>query len=122
MANRVNRAAGASRNRVPARSQPRNRKTVQAQKRQRQARPRVSLKLRLKTLFARSVLLVETVVAIGLVVAVVVFWQFSRDLSKLEMVVDDIKPPVATTIWSDGGVLLATPRVENRQPIALKDI
>ena len=93
------------------------------------ARPRIravdrrsTLRRRVKTFFALLLLLIETVVAIALVSALTIFWKFSSELPNVEGIVTDIRPPVATTVVSQDGVVLARLEVENRQPVTLDDI
>ena len=90
--------------------------------RSRSAARRSSLKKRIKTAFALLALLVEAAVALSLVVAVVYFWKFSNNLPTIEDLRQDVRPPVATTIWSQDGVLLGTLQVENRVPITLAEM
>ena len=90
--------------------------------RSRSATRRSSLKKRIKTAFALLALLVEAAVALSLVVAVVYFWKFSNNLPTIEDLRQDVRPPVATTIWSQDGVLLGTLQVENRKPITLAEM
>ena len=68
-------------------------------------------------------LVVLTAVAMGLVGFLVIFYQFSKqELPNLEVVVADIKPPVATEILSEDGVVLGKLAVENRIPVTLKEL
>ena len=67
-------------------------------------------------------LLVLSGTALGLVVAVVVFWKFSSSLPTVEDMRLDARAPVATTIWSQDGVLLGKLQVVNRQPITLNEV
>ncbi len=90
--------------------------------RSRSAARRSSLKKRIKTAFALLTLLIEAAVALSLVVAVVYFWKFSNNLPTIEDLRQDVRPPVATTIWSQDGVLLGTLQVENRKPITLAEM
>ncbi|MCS6776267.1 MAG: PBP1A family penicillin-binding protein [Chloroherpetonaceae bacterium] len=86
-----------------------------------QARRR-SWRVRLKTLAALVFLLLETLVAIVLVTILIVFWKFSREqLPHMDLVINDTRAPVATTVLSEDGVVLARLAVENRQPISLKE-
>ncbi len=78
---------------------------------------------RWKTIVAAVLLSVLSLIAILLVAFVAIFWRFTRDLPNLEVVVNDIKPPNATEIYSQDGELLGRLRVENRQPVkSLKEI
>ena len=90
--------------------------------RSRAAAQRSSLKKRIKTAMALLLLLIEASVALSLVVAVVYFWKFSNNLPTIEDLRQDVRPPVATTIWSQDGVLLGTLQVENRKPIKLEEM
>ena len=90
--------------------------------RSRYARNRSSRKKRIKTALALILLLAESAIAVLLVSAVVVFWKFSNDLPTIEDLRQDVRPPVATTIWSEDGVLLGKLQVVNRQPVSLKEI
>ena len=67
-------------------------------------------------------LAVEAVVAVVLVAAVVYFWKFSSSLPSVDDMRMDARPPVATTIWSQDGVLLGKLMVINRQPVTLSEI
>ncbi len=69
-----------------------------------------------------TVLLVETVVAAVLACSLFLFIRFSRTLPRAEELAMDVRPPVATTIWSQDGVLLGKLDVENRQPVTLDDM
>ncbi len=104
----------AARAAVPTRSDTRSRS-------RRAARP-ASWKKRIKTAFAMALLVVETAIALGLVCALAIFWNFSRELPTFESIITDNQEPVSTKIWSDDGVLLGKLDVENRQPILLKDL
>src|SRR5258708_3298212 len=91
------------------------------------ARPRraaqpVSWKKRIKTAFALLLLTVETAVALVLVCALAIFWNFSTELANFESVISDSREPVSTKIWSEDGVLLGKLEAENRQPIILRDL
>ncbi len=102
-------------------------RTIPAQKTKGRAQTRrasgpVSAKKRLKTLFVLTVLALLAPAAIGLIWGVLVFWKFTRELPTLENAVVEMRPPVPTRIFSYDGVLLGTLRVENRQPISLKEI
>ncbi len=78
---------------------------------------------RWKTIVAACLLTFLSIVAILLVAFAAIFWRFTRDLPNLEVVVNDIKPPNATEIYSQDGELLGRLRVENRQPIqSLKEL
>ena len=89
----------------------------------RRARSRTSVKKRIKTTLALALLLAESAFAIALVCVTVLFWRFTNDdLSSLEGIADEIKTPVATTLWSEDGVLLGTLDTQNRQPIELAKI
>ena len=94
-----------------------------ANSRSRTARRPATLKKRLKTVFSLAILLVLTAIAMGLVGFLVIFYQFSKsELPSLEVVVNDVKPPVATQILSEDGVVLGTLDVENRVPVNLKQL
>ena len=89
----------------------------------RRSRPRVSAKKRIKTIFALALLALASALAIILVCVTVLFWRFTNeDLPGLEGIADEIKTPVATTIWSEDGVLLGTLDAQNRQPIGLDKV
>jgi penicillin-binding protein 1A len=90
--------------------------------RSRYARNRSSRKKRIKTACALILLFAESAIAVFLVSAVVVFWKFSNDLPTIEDLRQDVRPPVATTIWSEDGVQLGKLQVINRQPVSLKEI
>lgn len=78
---------------------------------------------RWKTIAAAVLLAFLSVMAILLVAFGAIFWRFTKDLPNLEVVVNDIKPPNATEIYSQDGELLGKLRVENRQPIqSLKEL
>jgi penicillin-binding protein 1A len=83
---------------------------------------RSSLKKRIKTFFALTFLLAESVVAIVLACLLSIFYNYSTKLPKVEDLAVDIRTPVATTIWSQDGVLLGKLDVENRQPITLAEM
>jgi penicillin-binding protein 1A len=76
----------------------------------------------MKTFFALIFLLAETVAAVALVCLLIVFLKFSSELQNLEIVATDIRPPVATTIVSQDGVVLGKLDVENRQPVPLNQV
>lgn len=75
-----------------------------------------------KTLLALLFLILETFVALGLVAVTVVVWKFSQELPGVDSATFDVKAPVATTIWSQDGVLLGRLDVENRQPVTLSEV
>src|ERR1041385_1574529 len=85
--------------------------------RPRQITTRSSLKKRFKTAFALVFLLVETGIAILLVAFLAFFQRFSSDLPNLELITADVKPPVATEIYSQDGELLGFIKTENREPV-----
>lgn len=93
-----------------------------ARSRERRVVRRSSVKKRLKTVFALLLLVVETAVAIALVSFLAIFWKFSSELPNVANVVGDIRPPIATTIYSQDGELLGKLDVENRQPITLDEM
>jgi penicillin-binding protein 1A len=94
-----------------------------AQVRGRSTRRRASLKKRIKTVIALLLLTLLTVVAMGLVGFLVIFYQFSKqELPNIEVVVADVKAPTATQILSEDGVVLGKLDVENRAPVNLKDL
>jgi hypothetical protein len=66
------------------------------------ARPHWSWKKRIKTIFALGFLLVETAVAVALVGALVIFWQFSQELPGVEFAGEDIRTAncSASSMWS----------------------
>jgi penicillin-binding protein 1A len=99
---------------VPARSN--------ARARTRRVATPTSLNKRVKTTFAVLLLLVETAVALVLVCALAVFWNFSAELSSFESIISDSHEPVSTKIWSEDGVLLGKLDMENRQPITLEEL
>ena len=103
-------------------SRPKSAARAVSQQRSRSASRRSSLKKRVKTAFAILILLIEASVALTLVVAVVYFWKFSNNLPTIEDLRQDVRPPVATTIWSQDGVLLGKLQVENRQPVTLQEM
>ncbi|MBC7529640.1 MAG: PBP1A family penicillin-binding protein [Chthonomonadaceae bacterium] len=109
MANRVSRAVPASK----AKSRRANARRV--------SQP-VSLKKRIKTFFALATIVALAPIAVALIWGVLVFWKFTRELPSLENAVVETRSPVPTKILSYDGVTLATLRVENRQPIRLKEI
>ena len=81
-----------------------------------------SPKKRIKNLFALATLGLLTLVALGLVAFLVVFWRFSAELPGIEAVTAEIKGPVPTTVYSEDGVLLAKLDVINQQPVTLDQI
>ena len=81
-----------------------------------------SPKKRIKNLFALAVLALLTLVALGLVGFVVIFWRFSAELPGIEAVTAEIKGPVPTKVFSEDGVLLAKLDVVNQQPVALDQV
>ncbi len=81
-----------------------------------------SPKKRIKNLFALAVLGLLTLVAVGLVGFLVIFWRFSAELPGIEAVTAEIKGPVPTTVLSEDGVLLAKLDVVNQQPVTLNQI
>ncbi len=83
---------------------------------------RIRWRRRFKTLFALSFLLLEAAVAIALVFLLMVFWNYSTNLPKVEELAMDVRAPVATTIWSNDGVLLGKLDVVNRQPVTLTEV
>lgn len=89
----------------------------------RRARSGVSAKKRIKTVLSLALLAIASALAITLVCVTVLFWRFTNDdLPGLEGIADEIKTPVATTIWSEDGVLLGTLDVQNRQPVELEKV
>ena len=78
-----------------------------------------SPKKQIKNLFALVVLALLTLIALGLVGFLVVFWRFSAELPGIEAVTAEIKGPVPTTVYSEDGILLAKLDVVNQQPVAL---
>jgi penicillin-binding protein 1A len=90
--------------------------------RQRRITTRSSFKKRFKTAFALLFLLIETAIAIFFVAFLAFFQRFSSDLPNLGTITDEVRPPLATEIFSQDGELLGTIKVENREPIALKDV
>lgn len=82
----------------------------------------VSWKKRIKTAFALLILMTEAVVAVALVAAYMYFQKFSSSLPSVDDMRMDARPPVATTIWSQDGVLLGQLMVVNRQPISLSEM
>lgn len=104
------RAARTSEGRTALRARPRG------------ARRPVSLKKRVKTLAALLFLALEVVVGIVLFGLLGFFWRFSQALPDVENLTNDVRPPVATTLWSQDGVLLGKLDSENRQPVTLDDI
>lgn len=101
MASSVSNASGKSRGRIARRLSPGD------------------LRRRWKTIFAMTLLVVESLLAIFLVSFAVVFWRFTQQLPSIENAVNgiDLNEPMATTVWSQDGVKLATLRVENRKPL-----
>lgn len=93
-----------------------------SKKRPRADARRGRVRRRIKTFLSLVFLTVLTLVALGLTVSLMVFWNYSRRLPSVSDLAVDIRPPVATTIWSEDGVLLGSLEVENRQPVALTDI
>jgi penicillin-binding protein 1A len=93
-----------------------------SRQRSRRAVRRSSFKRRFKTFLAVAFLLVETVVAALLACGYFIFQRLSHTMPKVDQLVVDVRPPVATTIWSQDGVLLGKLDVENRQPITLDDM
>jgi penicillin-binding protein 1A len=93
-----------------------------ARARTRRVPRRPSWKKRIKTAFAVLLLLIETAIALGLVCALAVFWNFSTELSSFETIISDSREPVSTKIWSEDGVLLGKLEMQNREPIILKDL
>ncbi len=77
------------------------------------------IRRRWKTILAIAFLVVEAITAILLVSFAVVFWRFTQQLPSIEAAVNgiDLNEPLATTVWSQDGVKLATLRVENRKPL-----
>ena len=90
--------------------------------RARVASARKNRKKQIKTVLALILLFAESSLAVVLVGAVVVFWKFSNGLPNIEDLRQDVRPPVATTIWSEDGVLLGKLQVVNRQPVTLSEI
>jgi penicillin-binding protein 1A len=81
-----------------------------------------SPKKRIKNLFALAVLALLTLIAMGLVGFIVIFWRFSAELPGIEAVTAEIKGPVPTKVFSEDGVLLAQLDVVNQQPVALDQV
>lgn len=81
-----------------------------------------SPKKRIKNLFALAALGLLTLVAMGLVGFLVIFWRFSAELPGIEAVTAEIKGPVPTTVISEDGVVLAKLDVVNQQPVTLDQI
>lgn len=104
----------ATRAAVPTRSDTRSRP--------RRAAQRANWKKRLKTALAVLLLAVETVIALILVAALAIFWNFSSELSNFESIISESHEPVSTKIWSEDGVLLGKLEIENRQPITLPEL
>lgn len=93
-----------------------------ARPRSRSARRKTSFKHRLKTAFAIALLAVETVIALALALALVVFWRFSAILPNVDDLSGDLRPAVATTIWSDDGVQLGKLDTVNRDPVTYDEV
>lgn len=102
-------------------SRPNSGNSVAGESRARALR-RSSRKKRIKNALAVIFLIVESAIAIVLVIAVTVFWKFSNELPRIEDLREEVRPPVATTIWSEDGVLLGQLQVINRQPVMFKEI
>jgi penicillin-binding protein 1A len=81
-----------------------------------------SAKKRIKNFLALIVLGLLTLVALGLVAFLVVFWRFTAELPGIEAVTAEIKGPVPTTVYSEDGVLLAKLDVVNQKPILLDQV
>lgn len=81
-----------------------------------------SLKKQIKTVFAATLLALLTLIAVVLVGGLSAFWRFSSAMPNVETITTDFHEPVATTIWSQDGVMLGRLSVENRQPITLDQI
>jgi len=75
-----------------------------------------------KSFFAVSFLLVESLLAVILVAVLLVFWNYSRSLPRVEALTTDVRPPKATQIVPQDGVVLASLEVENRIPVQLADV
>jgi penicillin-binding protein 1A len=75
-----------------------------------------------KTLFALLILVFEFALATALICALVIFYRFSHNLPDVSDLVNNVKPQIATTIYSQDNVLLGKLDVENRQPVAIGDI
>lgn len=93
-----------------------------ARTRRRRAAQRPGWKRIFKTCLALIVLAVESAIALVLVGALVIFWNFSNELPSFESIISENREPVATKIWSEDGVLLGKLVVENRQPITLDEL
>lgn len=61
-------------------------------------------------------------VALLLIVGLVVFYRFSRDLPNVNVLSSQNLVPAATSVWSEDGVLLGTLQQINRKPVPLNDI
>ncbi len=83
---------------------------------------RRSGRLGFKTILALMLLATEAVLAALLLVGLVVFYKFSKHLPNVSVLVNDVRPPNATTIWSSDGVLLGRLNAQNRIPVTLADI
>lgn len=81
-----------------------------------------SPKKRIKNFFALAVLGMLTIVAVGMVGFLVIFWRFSAELPGIEAVTAEIKGPLPTKVFSEDGVLLAKLDVVNQQPVALDQV
>jgi len=90
--------------------------------RSRRIPPRSSFKKRVKTVLALAFLLAETAIAVVFVAFLSFFGRFSAQLPNLESITNDVSAPVATTIWSQDGMLLGSLAVENRQPLPVDKI
>src|SRR5579871_5789783 len=99
MTNRATRAASAR-----TTGRPRPRRVVR----------RSSPRKRFKTFLALTFLFCETIIALVAVTLLVIFWRFSTDLPSTAIIAEDVRSPVATTIWSQDGVLLGRLEVQNR--------
>ncbi len=88
------------------------------------ARPRVqrTIKARIKTWLALSILAGELVLATVLAAGLVVFWRFSHNLPDLNSLNTQAVASSVTTIWSQDGVLLGKLEEVNRTPVPLGDI
>ncbi len=75
-----------------------------------------------KTFFALSFLAVESVVALCMVVGLVLFYRYAKQLPDVGVLVNDVRMPEPTTIWSSDGVLLGTLQGRNKVPVTLADI
>ncbi len=107
MANRISRSTAR-----PSGTRTRTRRTVTLS----------SPRKRFKTFLALVLLTTLTLIAVGLVGFLVIFWRFSAELPSIEAVTAEIKGPVPTTVWTEDGVQLAKLDVVNQQPVALDQV